>query len=106
MSRALVSKQEPEVPQAEEVARALEVPLDELAAADAVLVAGVLQKAVEARGNAGLDALELLDQLGQSARASSGTSPSPKITRYCPSSGISLDVIVEVRGRRRQNSSR
>ena len=60
-------EQELEVPEAEEVARALEVPLDELAAACAVLVAGVLEEAVEARRDARLDALEFVYELGQGA---------------------------------------
>src|SRR3712207_5423025 len=60
-------QEQAQVPRAEKVLRLVEVPLDELAAPQAVLVAGVFEKAVEARGHPRLDALELPDHLGQGA---------------------------------------
>jgi hypothetical protein len=45
----------------------LEVALYELRASEAVLVAGVFEEAVEARGDAGLYAFQLPDQLGERA---------------------------------------
>src|SRR5215203_4926035 len=58
-------QQEPEVAQPEEVLSPLEVALYELRASQAVLVAGVFEEAVEARGDAGLYAFELVYQLGE-----------------------------------------
>ena len=52
--------EQPQVPEAEEVARFVEVPLDELAPSEAVFVAGVFEESVEVRRNARLYALELV----------------------------------------------
>ncbi len=59
VAQRLRLQQEPEVAQPEEVPGPFEVALHELRASEAVLVAGVFEEAVEARGDAGLYAFQL-----------------------------------------------
>src|SRR5215203_1315587 len=65
VAQRLRLQQEPEVAQPEEVPGSLEVALHELRASEAVLVAGVFEEAVEARGDAWLYAFEFVYQLGE-----------------------------------------